>query len=303
MLKFRTMPVDAEAATGPVWARTGEQRATPLGAFLRRSSLDELPQLLNVLKGDMSLVGPRPERPAFVEKFRHQIPGYMQKHLVKGGITGWAQVNDLRGDTDLTRRIEYDLYYIDNWSLLVRPAHSLPDPLAHPEEPQRALNPGRCHPSARPAPWLRDRCARGAGDRRSSVVLLAYLAFAVPASWFPSVACQAMERARHHAAARSRQHRQQRAPRHEHRCRRARSTSRRHGPARRATTPPSSWTARNVPARRRRAFPLAVRLRAQQDIQHARRRRGRTAASGGPRRRPGVDRSCHRHRTGDSRQR
>ncbi len=118
MLKFRTMPVDAETATGPVWARTGEQRATPLGAFLRRSSLDELPQLLNVLTGDMSLVGPRPERPAFVEKFRQQIPGYMQKHLVKGGITGWAQVNDLRGDTDLTRRIEYDLYYIDNWSLL-----------------------------------------------------------------------------------------------------------------------------------------------------------------------------------------
>jgi putative colanic acid biosynthesis UDP-glucose lipid carrier transferase len=118
MLKFRTMPVDAEAATGPVWARTGEKRATPLGGFLRRSSLDELPQLLNVLKGEMSLVGPRPERPAFVETFRQKIPGYMQKHLVKGGITGWAQVNDLRGDTDLSRRIEYDLYYIDNWSLL-----------------------------------------------------------------------------------------------------------------------------------------------------------------------------------------
>jgi putative colanic acid biosysnthesis UDP-glucose lipid carrier transferase len=118
MLKFRTMPVDAEAATGPVWARPGEQRATAFGGFLRRSSLDELPQLINVLKGDMSLVGPRPERPEFVERFRQQIPGYMQKHLVKGGITGWAQVNDLRGDTDLTRRIEYDLYYIDNWSLM-----------------------------------------------------------------------------------------------------------------------------------------------------------------------------------------
>jgi len=118
MLKFRTMPVDAEAATGPVWARAGEQRATAFGSFLRRSSLDELPQLINVLKGDMSLVGPRPERPEFVERFRQQIPGYMQKHLVKGGITGWAQVNDLRGDTDLTRRIEYDLYYIDNWSLM-----------------------------------------------------------------------------------------------------------------------------------------------------------------------------------------
>jgi len=118
MLKFRTMPVDAEAATGPVWTSPGEQRATRFGAFLRRTSLDELPQLVNVLKGDMSLVGPRPERPEFVEQFRQQIPGYMQKHLVKAGITGWAQVNDLRGDTDLARRIEYDLYYIDNWSLL-----------------------------------------------------------------------------------------------------------------------------------------------------------------------------------------
>ena len=118
MLKFRTMPVDAEAASGPVWSSPDERRATPFGAFLRRSSLDELPQLLNVLQGEMSLVGPRPERPEFVEQFRRRIPGYMQKHLVKAGITGWAQVNDLRGDTDLTRRIEYDLYYIDNWSLM-----------------------------------------------------------------------------------------------------------------------------------------------------------------------------------------
>ena len=118
MRKFRTMPVDTEVTTGPVWSSPGERRATPFGAFLRRSSLDELPQLLNVLQGDMSLVGPRPERPEFVEQFRRQIPGYMQKHLVKAGITGWAQVNDLRGDTDLTRRIEYDLYYIDNWSLM-----------------------------------------------------------------------------------------------------------------------------------------------------------------------------------------
>jgi len=118
MRKFRTMPVDAEAATGPVWASPGEHRATRFGAFLRRSSLDELPQLFNVLNGDMSLVGPRPERPEFVAQFRQQIPGYMQKHLVKAGITGWAQVNDLRGDTDLSRRIEYDLYYIDNWSLM-----------------------------------------------------------------------------------------------------------------------------------------------------------------------------------------
>jgi putative colanic acid biosysnthesis UDP-glucose lipid carrier transferase len=118
MMKFRTMPVDAEASTGPVWAKPGERRATRFGAFLRRTSLDELPQLINVLRGEMSLVGPRPERPEFVEQFRQRIPGYMQKHLVKAGITGWAQVNDLRGDTDLTRRIEYDLYYIDNWSLV-----------------------------------------------------------------------------------------------------------------------------------------------------------------------------------------
>lgn len=117
MLKFRTMPQDAEAASGPVWSRQGEPRATRFGAFLRRFSLDELPQLWNVLAGDMSLVGPRPERPEFVSEFRRRIPGYMQKHLVKAGITGWAQVNDLRGDTDLEQRLQYDLYYIDNWSL------------------------------------------------------------------------------------------------------------------------------------------------------------------------------------------
>jgi putative colanic acid biosysnthesis UDP-glucose lipid carrier transferase len=117
MLKFRTMPVDAEAASGPVWSRHGERRATPFGRMLRRTSLDELPQVINVLKGEMSLVGPRPERPEFVERFRQEIPGYMQKHLVKAGITGWAQVNDLRGDSDLGQRIQYDLYYIDNWSL------------------------------------------------------------------------------------------------------------------------------------------------------------------------------------------
>jgi putative colanic acid biosynthesis UDP-glucose lipid carrier transferase len=117
MLKFRSMPVDAEAGTGPVWAKPGEDRATAFGRFLRRWSLDELPQFLNVLKGEMSIVGPRPERPAFIEGFRDQIPGYMQKHLVKAGITGWAQVNDLRGDTDLAKRIEYDLFYIENWSV------------------------------------------------------------------------------------------------------------------------------------------------------------------------------------------
>jgi len=116
MLKFRTMPVDAEAH-GPVWSENVASRATPFGAWLRRFSLDELPQLFNVLKGEMSLVGPRPERPEFVARFRQEIEGYMQKHLVKAGITGWAQVNDLRGNSDLIRRIEYDLYYIDHWSI------------------------------------------------------------------------------------------------------------------------------------------------------------------------------------------
>ncbi|CAI8855725.1 undecaprenyl-phosphate glucose phosphotransferase [Methylocaldum szegediense] len=117
MLKFRSMPVDAEAKTGPVWAKPGENRATPFGAFLRRTSLDELPQLINVLKGEMSLVGPRPERPDFVEVFKDQVPNYMKKHMVKAGITGWAQVNGWRGDTDLVKRIEHDLYYIQNWSV------------------------------------------------------------------------------------------------------------------------------------------------------------------------------------------
>ncbi|WP_019867117.1 undecaprenyl-phosphate glucose phosphotransferase [Methylovulum miyakonense] len=117
MLKFRSMPTDAEAKTGAVWAKPGENRATPFGAFLRKTSLDELPQLINVLLGDMSLVGPRPERPDFVEVFKEQVPNYMKKHMVKAGITGWAQVNGWRGDTDLNQRIEHDLYYIQHWSL------------------------------------------------------------------------------------------------------------------------------------------------------------------------------------------
>jgi putative colanic acid biosysnthesis UDP-glucose lipid carrier transferase len=117
MLKFRSMPVNAEAQSGPVWAMRDEQRATPFGAFLRRMSLDELPQFINVLRGEMSIVGPRPERPEFVERFKQEIPGYMQKHLVKAGITGWAQVNDFRGNSDLHERIRYDLYYIENWSV------------------------------------------------------------------------------------------------------------------------------------------------------------------------------------------
>ncbi len=117
MLKFRSMPVDVESDTGPVWAKPGERRATPFGAFLRKTSLDELPQLFNVIRGDMSLVGPRPERPDFVEMFKDQVPNYMKKHMVKAGITGWAQVNGWRGDTDLHRRIEHDLYYIQHWSV------------------------------------------------------------------------------------------------------------------------------------------------------------------------------------------
>jgi len=117
MLKFRTMRVDAEADTGPVWAREGDPRRTTLGVFLRRTSLDELPQLFNVLHGEMSLVGPRPERPSFVEDFRRRVPGYMLRHKMKAGITGWAQIKGWRGNTSIEKRIEYDLYYIERWSL------------------------------------------------------------------------------------------------------------------------------------------------------------------------------------------
>jgi Undecaprenyl-phosphate glucose phosphotransferase len=115
--KFRSMPVDAEDASGPVWAREDDPRATPIGRWLRRYDVDELPQFWNVLKGDMSIVGPRPERPFFVEQFKHRIPQYMLRHKVKAGITGWAQVNGWRGNTSLEKRIEFDLYYIGNWSL------------------------------------------------------------------------------------------------------------------------------------------------------------------------------------------
>ncbi|MGC8915990.1 MAG: undecaprenyl-phosphate glucose phosphotransferase [Thermoanaerobaculum sp.] len=117
ILKFRTMVVDAEKLTGPRFAHPNDPRVTKVGAFLRRYSLDELPQLWNVLKGDMSLVGPRPERPEFVARFRTRYPEYMARHRVKAGITGWAQVHDLRGQSSLRKRIAYDLYYIDNWSL------------------------------------------------------------------------------------------------------------------------------------------------------------------------------------------
>jgi Undecaprenyl-phosphate glucose phosphotransferase len=114
--KFRSMNQDAEE-DGPVWGADNDPRATPLGRWLRRFDLDELPQFWNVLRGDMSIVGPRPERPFFVEQFKHRIPQYMLRHKVKAGITGWAQVNGWRGNTSLEKRIEYDLYYIENWSV------------------------------------------------------------------------------------------------------------------------------------------------------------------------------------------
>ncbi|MFL5319952.1 MAG: undecaprenyl-phosphate glucose phosphotransferase [Myxococcaceae bacterium] len=118
ILKFRTMRVDAEAA-GAKMASKNDQRRTPIGTLLRVLSIDELPQLFNVLMGDMSLVGPRPERPVFIHEFKKQIPRYHLRHKVKAGITGWAQVNGLRGQTSIEKRIEYDLYYIENWSLLL----------------------------------------------------------------------------------------------------------------------------------------------------------------------------------------
>ena len=118
MLKFRTMRTGAEDATGPVFARRGDPRVTPLGQVLRRLSLDELPQLWNVLRGEMSLVGPRPERAPFIEQFRARLPGYMLRHTVKAGMTGWAQVHGLRGESSIEERLRYDLEYIDRWSLL-----------------------------------------------------------------------------------------------------------------------------------------------------------------------------------------
>jgi Undecaprenyl-phosphate glucose phosphotransferase len=115
--KFRSMYSDAEADTGPVFASEQDPRRTPVGRLLRRSNIDELPQLWNVLRGDMSIVGPRPERPLFVAQFKDKIPSYMLRHKVKAGITGWAQVHGWRGNTSIEKRIEYDLYYIENWSV------------------------------------------------------------------------------------------------------------------------------------------------------------------------------------------
>jgi Undecaprenyl-phosphate glucose phosphotransferase len=117
IFKFRSMYQNAEAETGPVWAREDDPRCTPVGRLLRRTNIDELPQLWNVLKGDMSLVGPRPERPYFVDQFKQHIPQYMLRHKVRAGLTGWAQVNGWRGNTSIEKRIEYDLYYIENWSV------------------------------------------------------------------------------------------------------------------------------------------------------------------------------------------
>lgn len=115
LYKFRSMGVEAEKE-GPVWGKTEDERATPIGRWLRRTGLDELPQLVNVLRGEMSLVGPRPERPVFAKKFREKIPRYLERLKVKAGITGWAQVNGLKGETPLEERIKYDIYYIENWS-------------------------------------------------------------------------------------------------------------------------------------------------------------------------------------------
>ena len=117
ILKFRSMRVNAEEETGVVWTKENDSRRTELGAFLRRTSLDELPQIFSVLRGEMSLVGPRPERPVFVEQFKQHIPQYMLRHKIKAGMTGWAQINGLRGNSSLEERIKYDLYYIENWSL------------------------------------------------------------------------------------------------------------------------------------------------------------------------------------------
>jgi lipopolysaccharide/colanic/teichoic acid biosynthesis glycosyltransferase len=117
--KFRSMYVNAEATTGPVWAQKGDKRVTPVGKWLRRLRLDELPQLFNVLKGDMSIVGPRPERPEFVQSLIQQIPYYTYRHCVRPGITGWAQINYKYGSTleDTIMKLEYDLYYIKNLAL------------------------------------------------------------------------------------------------------------------------------------------------------------------------------------------
>lgn len=117
MYKFRTMEIQKESAEKKAWTVKNDPRVTKVGRFLRMTSLDEFPQLYNILRGDMSLVGPRPERPLFVEKFKEEIPRYMIKHQVRPGLTGWAQINGYRGDTSIRRRIDYDIFYIENWTM------------------------------------------------------------------------------------------------------------------------------------------------------------------------------------------
>ena len=117
MYKFRTMEVQKPSQEEKGWTTKDDPRVTKVGRFLRRTSIDELPQLFNILKGDMSVVGPRPERPQFVEQFKEEIPRYMVKHQVRPGLSGWAQINGYRGDTSIKRRIEYDIFYIENWTM------------------------------------------------------------------------------------------------------------------------------------------------------------------------------------------
>ena len=117
MYKFRTMEVQKPSTEKQGWTTKDDPRVTKVGKLLRRTSMDELPQLFNILKGDMSVVGPRPERPQFVDKFKEEIPRYMVKHQVRPGLTGWAQINGYRGDTSIKRRIEYDIFYIENWTM------------------------------------------------------------------------------------------------------------------------------------------------------------------------------------------
>jgi exopolysaccharide biosynthesis polyprenyl glycosylphosphotransferase len=114
--KFRTMKIVTDEEADTTWTKKNDRRRTRIGTFLRRTSFDELPQFWNVIKGDMSVVGPRPERPFFAEHFQRKVPQYMLRHQVKTGITGWAQVNGYRGDTSISKRVEYDLFYIENWS-------------------------------------------------------------------------------------------------------------------------------------------------------------------------------------------
>ena len=116
MYKFRSMVQQTDEEEKKGWTVKDDPRVTKVGAFLRKTSLDELPQLFNILKGDMSLVGPRPERPQYVEKFKEEIPRYMIKHQVRPGLTGWAQIHGYRGDTSIRKRVEYDIYYIENWT-------------------------------------------------------------------------------------------------------------------------------------------------------------------------------------------